>query len=128
MNKNKIDNFLQEWGNCITTQNLEKLLSLYSDQAILKPTLSDKIRNSYETIKDYFVGTDSHPGFLHQGIIKVEFMNVHQIVEENIGITVGQYIFTKNNGESVMADFTYTLKADSEMVQILSHHSSLTYK
>ena len=124
----KTNKFLQTWGKYVAGSELESLLALYDQKAILKPTLSKTIRDGLDEIRPYFEGDSNSSGFLNQGIVEVNF---DQHLERNLGtatIAVGKYHFKKGNGDEVSADYTFTLeRLDSGDLKIISHHSSLEY-
>ena len=71
-----IESAQKTWVNAVCNRNIEELMSLYSDDSILKPTLSNTIRNTKEDIRLYFKGGKKFNdiGFLNTGICKVEFI------------------------------------------------------
>jgi len=45
---------LKEWMDGVNTANIEKLVNLYDEEAIMIPTFSNRILNNQEKIRDYF--------------------------------------------------------------------------
>ena len=119
---NKIENFKKEWGQAIVSGDPESALKLYHRDAILKPTLSAKIRRGLEEIRPYFVD------FCRQGIEQVLFKQSWQQQLADAWVLVGHYQFVKKEG-SIDADYTFvvSIKENSETLEVLAHHSSLTY-
>ena len=110
------------WTNAIVNRDADAIMSLYSEKALLKPTLSNDVRNSPERIKAYFTGDDVDHGFLNNGIHKVDFISCFSYSDENTISEVGEYIFHKEGGEEVRAHYTFVYVNN----KIVSHHSSLT--
>ena len=123
----EIKKFEKTWGKAVTDSNLDGILSLYANGALLKPTLSDKIRRGVDQIRPYFEGSQEYgdSGFLHQGISHVKFLNEEVTELEDSFLIMGQYHFTKPDGV-VEADFTFSLRKSD--YKILLQHSSLTFK
>ena len=118
------------WAHCITSQNSDELMRLYSKNAILKPTLSTVIRNGHDEILPYFIGSPkfNDSGFLNQGISEVKFLKSNQYALDSVVVDVGTYEFTKSNGESTFADYTFVFDLSNlESVSIVAHHSSLVF-
>lgn len=51
---NKAIDILNQWINGINTADIEKLLNLYNENAILIPTFSNRKLDTKEKIKEYF--------------------------------------------------------------------------
>ena len=50
---------LNDWLGCVNSGDLEGVLSLYSNEAVLLPTFSSETRNNLESIRGYFVKVSS---------------------------------------------------------------------
>jgi hypothetical protein len=48
------DEVLKKWMKAINDKNIEQLLALYDEKAVLIPTFSNRILNSPAKIRDYF--------------------------------------------------------------------------
>ena len=131
MGAKKIEEFKQRWASAVVSADPEKVMPLYSPNALLKPTLSDQIRQENVSIRSYFAGTAAgDSGFLKKGICDVRFGE--ECVREigDMTILMGTYQFVFSNGESTKADYTFVLSLESEGggFRILAHHSSLSFK
>lgn len=130
--KNEIEQVKSKWGQAIVAADLQGVLNLYQSEALLKPTLSDRIREGIKEIAPYFEGSaeTGDAGFLKQGITRVEFTYSFLKARELWCVEVGQYTFHKESGESVDGDYTFVFekKQPNEEWKISSHHSSLTYR
>jgi uncharacterized protein (TIGR02246 family) len=105
------------WNDSLQTRDPDKMLEHYAPDAILLPTLSNKVRHNHAEIKDYF----EH--FLPKGPKgKIDESNVRLFGD--VAINSGVYTFDFANGASVQARYTYVYrKLDGEW-KIAEHHSS----
>ncbi len=106
------------WMQKINSHNLDQILSLYDNGAVLLPTLSDEIRDTKDKIRDYFVH------FFQKENLHVEMENC--IVKDfgEVRLNMGVYQFSWQEGfepQSVRARFTFAIKNG----KIIEHHSSL---
>jgi hypothetical protein len=113
----------------VVAANSDKLLTLYSKDAKLKPTLSNFIRSNPENIKPYFDGTGNYNenGFLNNKFADVIFENSEPHLFDNIGYDMGIYKFTDPKGETSYAHYTFIFeKTIDGNILIKAQHSSLT--
>jgi len=127
------------WAKYVTEQNVEALLGLYDfgtpDKPLLfKPTLADVIRLDQAGARSYFIGGNpDYPhdhGFLTNGCVSVDFQSAAGPLPRADGLSyidMGQYIFTKGDGQSTKADYTFEYHKRDGRVLITLHHSSLTW-
>lgn len=122
-----IENYQQQWSEAVVSCDIEKLMSLYDPEAILKPTVSSVIRRTPEDIKLYFVGGEkfSDKGFLNKEICKIFFKRKPPLIEDRFAIDVGEYIFTQKNGNEIQAHYTFCYKWLNAQLFIITQHSSL---
>jgi len=120
-NFNDESNILQQWKQNIDGSNLNKLLNLYSPDAILVTTFGD-ILTGREQIKPYF-----------EGLFKKEKLEVNYtsdpIIKKSNGLVIftGEYTFSYiEDGEtiSVKARYSFITKEINGKVFILKQHSS----
>ncbi|WP_342625658.1 DUF4440 domain-containing protein [Pseudomonas alkylphenolica] len=97
----------------------QQVAALYSDDAILLPTLSSKPRLTAESRIDYF------KGFLSKQPSGV--LNTYHVTQGcNMVNLSGLYTFTfARTGEKVPARYSFTYRLDAGHWLIHSHHSSL---
>ncbi|MBK2028600.1 phosphoribosyl-AMP cyclohydrolase [Francisella noatunensis] len=150
MTKQDIDNALTKWKDGLLkisrtyreggdyknlAHNFIKNMYAYNNSEVLfKPTLASKqmFRGDLDGAISYFVaGNDKYPednGFAIGPWAELEFENTGYIVEDNIGIVMGNKHLTQTDGTKVIANYTmgFKLNAKGEM-QIVLHHSSLPY-
>ncbi|MCG8526172.1 MAG: SgcJ/EcaC family oxidoreductase [Opitutales bacterium] len=117
MKDNEITALFEEWNNALQTGDPKEVSALYESDAILLPTISNKIRHNHEEIEDYFVH------FLANGPSgKIDEANVR--VFNDTAINSGVYTFTFEDGNTVTARFTYVYRWNGNRWMIVEHHSS----
>jgi len=106
-----------EWNSALQTGDPKQVASLYETNAILLPTVSNKVRHNHEEIEDYFVH------FLAKKPSgKIDESNVRTFGD--IAINSGVYTFTLDGGTQVQARFTYVYRWNGQRWLIIEHHSS----
>ncbi len=122
MNKEKIENLTQHWINTLQTQSPKEVVNLYTDDAILIPTVSNKIRESKEAKLNYF------ETFL-QKKPKADIVESTVTLNADGATHTGKYVFnleTEKGPESVTCRFTFQFKQiENGEWKITHHHSSL---
>ena len=117
MKDNEITALFEEWNNALQTGDPKEVSALYESDAILLPTISNKIRHNHEEIEDYFVH------FLANGPSgRIDEANVR--VFNDTAINSGVYTFTFEDGNMVTARFTYVYRWNGNRWMIVEHHSS----
>lgn len=117
MTATEIPALFDEWNSALQTGNPKNVVALYASDAILLPTVSNKVRHNHAEIEDYFVH------FLAkgpQGIIDESNMRIFGDIAINSGI----YTFTFKDGVSIQARFTYVYQWNGQRWMIIEHHSS----
>jgi len=120
---NKALEILQEWMKGINTADVEKLLSLYNDEAVLIPTFSNRLLDNKDKIKDYFekVGQKEQLSIaLHDNTV------ITQEIGKDLYSISGIYNWRFDiDGElfNFEARFSYIFDLSKEK-PILHHHSS----
>ncbi|MDP6157163.1 MAG: SgcJ/EcaC family oxidoreductase [Candidatus Thermoplasmatota archaeon] len=114
--------FVEEWMKTICSNNVEAIVSLYKEEAVLLGTLDGKLRKGHSEIKEYF-----------DFFVKLQPCGkITSIVEEDFGhrrvaVANGTYDFElTENGEKLVAParFTFVLERAGTKWKIHSHHSS----
>ena len=117
MSQNIIASLFEVWNNALQTGDPKKVAKLYETNAILLPTVSNKVRHNHEEIADYFVH------FLAKGPVgKIDESNVRTFGD--VAINSGVYTFTFKDGSSVQARFSYVYRWNGQEWRIIEHHSS----
>lgn len=111
-----------KWGELFVDDNPDVIVVLYDQEAVLWGTLSPKVRNTPELIRDYFVSAyKALPGH------KVNFGEQLIRVYGNTAINTGYYTvsFVKDGETKLIParySFTYLKRGDKWL--IVDHHSS----
>ena len=114
--------FVEDWMKTICSNNVEAIVFLYKEEAVLLGTLDGKLRKGRGEIKEYF---DFFVNLKPCG-------KITSIVEEDFGhrrvaVANGTYDFelAENGGKVVApARFTFVLERAGTKWKIHSHHSS----
>ncbi len=116
-------NFLDEWIQLVNNGDIESLLNLYDNEAILIPTFSNGILNTPEHLRGYFEGLGSREEL---SVSVNEKYLVVQELQNQIFALGGIYDWRFNvEGEvqNFEARFSYLVDL-SKPSPILHHHSS----
>lgn len=117
MNPSNIKAQFDAWNTALQTGDPKSVAALYAPNAILLPTVSNKVRHNHEEIEDYFVH------FLAKGPVgKIDESNVR--IFDQMAINSGIYTFTMQDDSTVQARFTFVYQWDGERWLIIEHHSS----
>ena len=110
------------WAQALGEDDPERVLPLYSSDAVLWGTLSPKLRSDSTALRDYFVGAfKALPG------LKVTFGDQLIRVYGNTAVNSGYYTFSYvQNGESKVfpARYSFTFVKSGDRWMIVDHHSS----
>ena len=109
---------LDQWAKSVELTNIQNVLDCYAQSAVLTPTVSNKIRQTPDQIKDYF------ESFLSKidGAVSWD-QTIVQEVRPDVVTWAGIYTFQLNSGPFT-ARFTFNVKKIGEDWKILHHHSS----
>ena len=120
MAANDIKSLFDRWNDALQTRDPDAVTGLYSDDATLLPTLSNKVRRNHAEIRDYFAG------FLQKkprGIVNES--NVRDFGD--VAIRSGIYTFeltTDGKTSTVPCRFTFVYRNEGGKWKIVEHHSS----
>ena len=120
---NNPEKIMKEWMDGINTANVEKLISLYDEKAVLIPTFSNRLLDTQDKIRDYFekVGDKKDLSIsLHEKTL------ISQELQNQLYSLSGIYTWRFSiDGEpySFEARFTYVFDLSKDN-PILHHHSS----
>lgn len=110
-----------DWNAALATGDPQKVADLYAPDAVLLPTVSNKVRHSRAEIVDYFTKfLQSKP----QGVIQDETVNV---LDPTTALNTGVYEFTLTKDgrrQQVRARYTYVYELRDGKWLIVNHHSS----
>ncbi|KJY76480.1 lipoprotein [Vibrio nigripulchritudo] len=113
-------------------KHLEEFYAFGEGQVLFKPTLAsvDQFRGTQKEALSYFIGQDlaEDKGFALAPYIKVRWENEGIITDGDSAMAMGNYFFTKTNGEEVKVEYSFGYIKDEEgNVKINLHHSSLPF-
>jgi hypothetical protein len=135
----------ESWGNAIVAigkagnaeqeaQNvLDRLYNYQDGHVLFKPTLASEtpFRSTEEDALSYFVGGDieEDKGFALAPYTNVRFDNEHIITHCDTALAMGEYYFTKTDGEDIKVEYSFGyVRDDDGHLKINLHHSSLPYQ
>jgi len=125
------DNF--EESSSITTKFINELYDFKNGNVQFKPTKAseNQFRNNFDSALSYFIGNNSNfsedSGFALNPWFNVEFKNYSIKVYGDIGIAMGNYFFTDENGDKTKVEYSFVYKRIGDSLKIVLHHSSLPY-
>ena len=110
------------WATALGTDDPDKVLPFYSEDAVLWGTLSPTVRASRATLNDYFIGAFKVlPG------LKVAFGDQLIRVYGGTAVNTGYYTFSyvkDGESKSLPARYTFTYVKNGDRWLIVDHHSS----
>ncbi|WP_299404791.1 hypothetical protein [Acaryochloris sp. IP29b_bin.148] len=112
--------------------HIDKFYGFEMGSVLFKPTLAseDQFRGTKQEALSYFIGQDlkEDKGFALAPYTKVRWENEGIIVDDDSAVAMGNYYFTKTDGEEVKVEFTLGYVKDEDgNLKINLHHSSLPY-
>ncbi|MFE1876018.1 SgcJ/EcaC family oxidoreductase [Streptomyces sp. NPDC059496] len=121
--KAQIAGLFDTWNKALQTGDPKKVADLYASDAVLLPTVSNKIRTDRAEIVDYF----EH--FLQNKPVGAKVETIVNVLDKNSAIDTGVYAFTltdpKTGAKStVKARYTYEYEKRNGKWLIVNHHSS----
>ncbi|MFK7816858.1 MAG: DUF4440 domain-containing protein [Gammaproteobacteria bacterium] len=119
------ENLLRKWEVCLNNTDLDGIISLYTDDAVLWGTFSEIIRDTPELIREYF------EVLFYRKNLKVQFGPSNLRSFGQAAIYSGEYEFSYEDPEGKVvtcpARFSFVFyKHESDTYKIIDHHSSLT--
>lgn len=114
-------------------EHIHKLYGYDMGPVLFKPTKASVVefRDTKEEALSYFVGgkEPEDKGFALAPFTKVRFDNKGTIIDCDSALTMGNYYFTKTDGEEIKVDYSFGYARDKDgTLKINLHHSSLPYK
>ncbi len=112
--------------------HLDEFYAFDQGQVLFKPTLAsvDQFRGTKKEALSYFIGQDlaEDKGFALAPYTKVRWENEGIITDEDSAMAMGNYFFTKTNGEEVKVEYSFGYVKDKDgNLKINLHHSSLPF-
>lgn len=118
-----IESLFEGWNQALQSGDSNRITDLYAFNAVLVPTLSNRVRVGHAEIQDYF------RGFLakHPSGARVEQSNIR--VYGDTALNSGIYVFAFSPADqesySVRARFSFVYHWHGDSWLIVEHHSSL---
>ncbi|WP_368670153.1 SgcJ/EcaC family oxidoreductase [Pseudomonas gingeri] len=117
METSKIESLFDDWNNALQTGDARKVADKYLPDAVLLPTVSNKVRMTDAERVDYF----EH--FLaNKPVGKIDSRTIR--IGCNEAIDTGTYTFAFKDQSSVSARYTFTYAWNGQDWKISTHHSS----
>jgi len=114
---------LNKWLKLVSVQDMDGVVGMYADDAVLLGTYSNKVRIGKDDIKEYF------KEFLSKKPKASLIQATTHYVLDRFYIINGFYDFeiesSNNNKEVVHARFTFVFGTKESELKIISHHSSI---
>lgn len=116
--KEKVLAQFDSWNLALQSGDPKKVTALYSEDAILLPTLSNDVCHNHLEREAYFVN------FLARGPKgRIDEFNIRTHGE--LAINSGIYTFSFKDGTTARARFTFVYMEKNDHWVIVEHHSSL---
>ena len=123
-----------EEAHARAVQLVEDHYCLEGDDLLFCPTKAAErpFRQTLEDAVSYFVGRDpGHPedgGFALEPWVGVRFANAGVVCRQDVGITMGHYVFCRGDGSELLAEYSLVYVRDHQgALKLQLHHSALPY-
>ena len=122
-----------EESSSVTTKFIHELYDFKNGNVQFKPTKAseNQFRNDFDSALSYFIGNNpsfsEDLGFALNPWVNVEFKNESINIYGDIGMAMGNYFFTDENGDITKVEYSFVYKRIGDTVKIVLHHSSLPY-
>jgi uncharacterized protein (TIGR02246 family) len=120
--KEEVAEATQTWARALGEDDVDKVLPLYADDAVLWGTLSPTVRSDRAALRDYFV-----TAFRVLPGLKVAFGDQLIRVYGSTAVNTGYYTFSyvkDGDTKSLPARYSFTFVKTGERWFIVDHHSS----
>ena len=118
MNQESVIQLFSDWNDALATGDPDVVTNMYATDAVLLPTVSNRVRHNHEEIRDYFVA------FLAKQPQGVITESNARVLSDTLATNAGVYVCTVGDGASVTARFNYTYELTGGDWEIIQHHSS----
>ncbi|WP_406218449.1 SgcJ/EcaC family oxidoreductase [Streptomyces canus] len=121
--KKAIAGLFNTWNAALQTGDSKKVADLYAKDAVLLPTVSNKVRTDRAGIVDYF----QH--FLENKPVGKKVQTIINVLDSDSAVDAGVYEFTLTDPDTgakrvVEARYTYEYEKRGGQWKIVNHHSS----
>jgi len=117
MNKNEILLLFNDWNNALKTKTAKNVVALYAQDALLLPTISNKVCRNHAEIEAYFTNF-----LIREPVGQINEANIK--IFNDLAINSGIYTFSFHDKSSIQARFTFIYRWNGERWMIIKHHSS----
>ena len=120
-------------SSSVTSKFINQLYDFQNGNVQFKPTKAseNQFRNNFDSALSYFIGNNPNfsedSGFALKPWVNVEFKNESINIYGDIGIAMGNYFFTDQNGAKTKVEYSFVYKRVGDSLKIVLHHSSLPY-
>ena len=120
-------------SSSVTSKFINQLYDFQNGNVQFKPTKAseNQFRNDFDSALSYFIGNNPNfsedSGFALKPWVNVEFKNESINIYGDIGIAMGNYFFTDQNGAKTKVEYSFVYKRVGDSLKIVLHHSSLPY-
>ena len=119
ISKEEVKDLFNLWNNALATLDSDAVAMRYAKEAVLLPTVSDKPRTDYDSIKDYF---DTFLQRKPHGVI----LESYPLVGDSWCKDVGIYEFTMgDDGSKIKARYSFVYVYEDGEWKISHYHSSV---
>jgi uncharacterized protein (TIGR02246 family) len=116
----EIAQLFTKWNSALQTGKAEEVVKLYAPDAVLLPTVSNKVRRNHAEIKDYF---EHFLTYKPSGRINEQIIRIYGPVAINSGVYT--FALTKDGRRvEVRARYTFVYHWRGDRWLIVEHHSS----
>ena len=122
-----------EESSSVTSKFINEQYDFQNGNVQFKPTKAseNQFRNDFDSALSYFIGNNPNfsedSGFALKPWVNVEFKNESINIYGDIGIAMGNYFFTDENGAKTKVEYSFVYKRVGDSLKIVLHHSSLPY-
>ena len=119
--KDDVAAVLKEWAAAFSVHDVERILKLYSPNAVLWGTTAISLRSTPDEIREYFVGAFRIPN------VTVSFDSQTIRIFGNTAVVAGSYTFTARRDGHTQdnpARYSFTLVKEGDRWLIVDHNSS----
>ena len=109
----------------VTKKFINELYDFENGNVQFKPTKASEkqFRNDFESALSYFIGNNTDfsedSGFALNPWVSVEFENDSLNVYDDIGIAMGNYFFTDQNGDQTKVEYSIVYKKVGDSLKII---------
>ena len=118
VNEEQVIALFGDWNDALATGDPDVVTNMYTEDAVLLPTVSNQVRHNHAEIRDYFVA------FLAKQPQGVITESNARVLSDTLATNAGVYVFTFGDGSTVSARFNYTYELRGGAWKIIQHHSS----